>query len=127
MEKLNKNNPRFCAKYIKKIGLAKEQKNGWYRVIKCDSKYFLYQGLEKQYSIGDNVVIAKRVPLPGSQWTIHEVKLCEEYWYYESFMNRSAKDQRKTIYEPKARTWFDCNTYIVQEVSLEKIQRLLRK
>lgn len=123
MEKLAKNHPRFCSQYIQKIGVAKEERIGWCRAINFEGKRFIYQQLGKTVKPGDKVLIAKRIPHPGNEWTIHEIILAEDYWTYEYSMDKSAKDQRINPYEPRANGWFGRNTKIVEEASLEYIKR----
>jgi len=123
MEKLARNHPRFCAKYIKEIGIAKEERIGWCRAINLNGTRFIYQQLGRTFNPGDKVLIAKRIPHPGNEWTIHEIILAEDYWTYEYFMDKTAKEQRTKPYEPRAHSWFGRNTYIVEEASLEYIKR----
>lgn len=122
MEKLSKNHPRFCAKYVQKIGIAKQEKVGWQRVFKLHGKYFICS-YGDTYQPGDKVLVVKRVPNPGNEWIVHEIILCEDYWHYEYFMNRSAKEQRTTPYKPVASGWFGRGRYIVTEASMEYIKR----
>lgn len=123
MEKFEKNHPRFCSQYVKKIGVAKQQRMGWCTLLNLDGKNYIYQGLTKQYKPGDIVFIAKRIALPGKQWTIHQVRLGECFWHYEMFMKKSPKEQRKTPYIAQAQGWWANNTYIVELASIEYIKR----
>lgn len=123
MEKLNKNNPRFCAQYVEEVGIAKEQKIGWCRAFKIEGKFFIYQRINQDHKVGDIVFIAKKIPLPGREWKIHKVKLGEEYWGYEYFMGKTAKDQRIAPYTPRTQSWFHGSTMVVEEVSIEYIKR----
>lgn len=123
MEKLNKNHPRFCSQYVKQVGVAKEERIGWCRALKFEGKLFIYQHVTTKHNVGDIVFIAKRIPLPGRKWTIHQVKLGEHYWHYQHFMNRTAKEQRTIPYEPQAQGWWNRNTFIIEEASMEYIKR----
>lgn len=123
MEIFNKNHPRFCAQYVQEIGVGQEERIGWCRAIKFNDKFFIYQGINRSHEVNDTILIAKRIPLPGKQWTIHKVKLGEDFWNYQYFLNRSAKEQRITPYEPKAQRSIGRNTFIVEEASIEYIKR----
>lgn len=117
-----KNHPRFCAKYVKQLGVAKQQKIGWNRFLMCEGKYYIYK-YSSDYKVGDKVLVAKKIPLPGQQYDLHEVALAEDYWYYEWHMKKTAKEQRTNPYEPKAKNWFGRGRYIVEQVSLEYIKK----
>ena len=123
MEKFDKNHPRFCAQYVKKIGVAKEEKIGWCNVIKFENKFYIYQQFNKTYQPGDKVFIAKKIPKPGNQWTIHEIILAEDFWFYEFFATRTQKEQITTSYVPIVKNYFGKKTYIIKQVSLEYIKR----
>ena len=122
MEKLSVNHPRFCAKYVKPIGVAKETKVGWTRVFEMNGKIYIISR-NRDYKVGQKVWIAKKIPMPGEQWNVHEIELPEHHWTYEYYQNLTAKEQRTTPYQPKARYWFGSKCYIIEETNHEYVQR----
>lgn len=126
METLHKNHPRFCAQYIKQVGVAKEERIGWCRALKLDDKFYIYQHLTTQHKVGDTVLIAKRIAQPGREWMLHEIKLGEDYWTYQYFMNKTAKEQRTNPYQARTQGWWSSDTFIVEQASMEYIKRQFR-
>ncbi len=122
MEKLSVNHPRFCAKYVKHIGVAKETKVGWTRVFEMNGKFFIIRR-DAEFKIGDKVWIAKKIPTPDQQWNVHEVILPEDYWTYSFHMSKDPKEQRKNTYNPRAKYWFGKQCYVIEEVSYDYIQK----
>ena len=115
MEKLTENNPRFCAKYVKNIGIAKEKKLGFYHVFELNGKLYV-RAHNLDVNVGDKVWIAKKIKTPNKEWSVHEIIVPEDYWYYKFHANKTAKEQRQTTYVAKAKTWFGNQRYIIQEV-----------
>jgi len=122
MEKSSTNHPRFCAKYVKPIGVAKETKVGWTRVFEMNGKFYIISR-HNDYKIGQKVWIAKKNPTPGQTWNVHEITIPEHYWNYEYHHELTAKEQRTTPYEPRPRYWFGTQCYIIEETTEEYIQR----
>ena len=115
MEKLTENHPRFCAKYVKNIGVAKEKKLGFYHVFDLNGKLYV-RAHNLDVNVGDKVWIAKKIKTPNKEWSVHEIIVPEDYWYYKFHANKTAKEQRQTTYVAKAKTWFGNQRYIIQEV-----------
>ena len=82
MEKLTENDPRFCAKYVKNIGIAKEKKLGFYHVFEINGKLYV-RAHNLDVNVGDKVWIAKKIKTPNKEWNVHEIVIPEDYWHYE--------------------------------------------
>lgn len=125
MEIFTSNEPRFCAQYVKHVGLAQEEKVGWTRVFKLNGVYYIRQ-LNGDFTVGQNVLIAKKIPLPGGKWNVHEIKLAEDFWFYSHHAKRTPKEKRSMDYQPRAKTWLG-KTLILEEISQEYYFNLVKK
>jgi hypothetical protein len=123
MDKLVKNHARFCAKYVKYVGVGyTKRKTQFQGLVVNGEKFEFIQYTAKDLEIGDVVYIAKRVPTHKSQdyqWEIHQIKLAEAYWhydFYERHHGKTAKERRITPYKPYVQTWFGSNTLLIAKL-----------
>ncbi len=101
MQKLDKNHPRFCARYIRFIGETSVHRIGG--IVYCEFNGRYYANVDLQdLKVGDVVYNAKKVKLPGNTWQLHEIIAPEDYWTHEWFCNRPAQYQKTHRYEPRA-------------------------
>lgn len=120
MEKLDKTNARFCAKYVKFVGVAYTKRgNCGIGMVVDGIKFGFDYSSSRDFQVGEKVYIAKRIPTQrheDQKWEIHQIELPEVYWNYEYFMTRPNKQQRAFPYTPMAQTWFGSNTRIVKKI-----------
>lgn len=120
MDKLKKNHARFCAKYVRFVGVGftKRRFRGENLTIGSEEFCFNYPSLN-DVNVGDVVYLAKRVPTVRGQpqkWEVHQITVPESYWWYEHCEDRTPKEKRVNPYKPYAVTWFGSNRFIVQKL-----------
>lgn len=115
---VSKNDPRFCAQYLgylgeavvpRSVGLAQAQ-------LKVGALALAFVG-GRDFSVRDEVYLAKRVPTPRGEpqrWRVHCIRLAQAYWHYEQLEHLTPKEQRKTT--PYPQTWFGTDSRIVTPV-----------
>ena len=133
MEILSKNHPRFCAKYVKAVGIAEKIKVGWDSFYLLDGKYYVvYSSCMGLPEIGQHVLLAKKVKLPNNLWEVHEIVLPECYWYYVNWyyvihMNKCTKKQRSDNYVPSANMYCGGETVMLFPLSVKLAKKLQQK
>jgi hypothetical protein len=119
MDKLEKNHARFCAKYVKFVGVAfNNRKTREILTINGEAFAFKYPS-SNDFKVGDVVYLAKRIPTVKGQpqkWEVHQIVLPELYWWYEYNERRTPKEKRVKPYEPMANYWFGRNRFIVTKL-----------
>lgn len=107
MEKLFTNHPRFCAKYVKPIGVAKETKVGWTCVFEMNGKFYIIFvimiikftkkfGLLKKSNTRSNMECSWN----HNSWTLLELWI--PLW-------TDSKEQRTNPYEPRPCYYLELN------------------
>lgn len=129
MEILSKNHPRFCARYISKVGVAKEIKVGWDRVYVLNGQYYMqWQHCSDTLPLaGQIVLIANKVALPNDLWELHNIVMPECYWAYLYFANKSAKSQRTVMYTPNPGIGSSGKRMVLHPISESTFNRLVAK
>ena len=122
MEILKKNHPRFCAHYVAFVGQTSSPRKTKYSELQCGAdkfKFAQYSTKSGDLQPGDIVYVAKLKPTYQGEpclWEIHKITVPEVYWHYESWANRTPKEQRTRPYLPYAQTWFGHGTYLVAKI-----------
>jgi len=120
MDKLKKNNARFCAKYVKYIGEGFTKRRFRGEVLKINGEEFAF-GIHhsNDFEVGDMVYLAKRIPTvkgKPQKWEVHQITLPEEYWHYEYWEKKTPKEKRIHAPKPRPVTWFGNNRFIVTKL-----------
>ena len=102
---LSKNDPRFCAKFIKCIGVFQELPFNKFQFE--NTLYSISNKPSRDYEIGDHILLGKKIPQPNSGWIVYEIAIPEHYWTYEYFEKLSPKEKRIKQYNPRPKTWFN--------------------
>lgn len=119
MEMLDKNHSRFCAKYVRQVGVAQEFSIGWFRVFKMHDKYYMRATRSySDYKVGQKILYAKRIKDNKKQFVLHEIIIPEHYLLYQYYYN-------KENYEPIANINLGIQSYIIEEVSLNTIKKII--
>ncbi len=120
MDKLKKNDARFCAKYIKFVGVGFIKRNLRGENLKINGEEFAFGcHNSRDLEVGDMVYLAKRIPTFKSQperWEVHLITLAEDYWHYEYWEKKTPKEKRIYARKPYPVTWFGNNRFIVKKV-----------
>ena len=124
---LDRNNPRFCARYIKKLGYVQgpfkpvkpsDPPMGFYVMEMADGskkKYARLTPWDPSITIGAEIILGKLETTPRSQiktWSVHKVIVPENYWYYEMVHDRENTPSKK-IYTPIAK-YFNCKLLLIE-------------